>query len=58
MNYKCVVCYKPADVIFDGTTYCKEHFENIWTYATGKKKVGDEKNWGKSLYELKNTNEA
>lgn len=53
MNLKCVVCNKPCDVIYQGTSYCKDHFESQWTHETGKKKVGDEKNWGKSLYEMK-----
>lgn len=54
MNLKCIVCYKPCGVLFEGISYCKEHFENIWKYRTGMKKVGDEKNWGKSLVEMKN----
>lgn len=32
---KCIVCYKEAEVIFQASTYCKEHFEKVWAYLNG-----------------------
>lgn len=53
-NLECVVCYKPANIIYGGTTFCGNHFELLWTFETGPKRIGDEKNHGKSLYQMKN----
>ena len=31
---KCIICLKEADVIFNGNTFCKKHFEMHWEYIT------------------------
>ncbi len=51
--FKCIVCYKEAEVIFEGQTMCKVHFESLWTYQTSGKTIGHEAEWGKSLLEMK-----
>lgn len=51
--FKCIVCYKQAEVSYCGTTYCYKHFESLFTFETGKKVVGKEKEWGQSVLEMK-----
>lgn len=53
MNFKCIVCYKSADVIYDAGTMCKEHFELLFKDQYGVKSLSDKKNWGKSLLQMK-----
>lgn len=50
---KCIICYKPADVIYDAQTMCKEHFELLFKDQFGVKNMSDKKSWGKSVYEMK-----
>ena len=37
---KCIVCYKESDVIFQASSYCREHFERIWAYLNGDRIIG------------------
>ncbi len=37
---KCIICYEEADLVFQATTYCKEHFERIWAYLNGDRIIG------------------
>lgn len=52
-NLLCIVCYKKADVMYDGQTMCRDHFESLFKDQYGVKKMTDKKNWGKSLTEMK-----
>lgn len=43
---KCLVCYKEADVMFQASTYCQEHFESVWGYL-------NQKFGSKNIYQMK-----
>lgn len=34
--FKCLVCFKEADVIFQANTFCKDHFENVWAFLNNE----------------------
>ena len=49
--FKCIICYKEADVSFQANTFCEEHFELVWAYLNNR--IG-----GKNIDQLKKEYES
>lgn len=48
---KCIICYQDADVLYEGTSFCKQHFELHWDYLREGVSAGSLKNMKPSNYE-------